>query len=382
MEPIQTVAVATVENRCNTVEELRRVERTELISTIRFHSDYAEGLYGIEDNTHVQILFNFSRSEGYSLVGKRLRGEELGVFACRTPFRPSPIGSTVVELLERHGDCLIVRGLDCLNSTPVLDVKPFTAGFDSALRTEAEEKMLKKNPRRAIEIDLAQNNLKSLLLGAGQIHGHFCGGVSSGVMASVYGLSELAKLQKTAGVDGLENILAIIETNSCFADGVQYAAGCSIGNNGLVYRDFGKTAVTFLVREKETVCAAVRVSARGNRMVMQERYPEFSRLFKEVIVQSNRSTEKVAEFKRLSCAVSFDMLDTPFEEMFHLEINPEVYIPGFAPIKGSKICKKCGESCMETKADEIKDASYCKACSGKSFYQLDGTGIVCIREAE
>ncbi|ERP31672.1 TrmO family methyltransferase domain-containing protein [Chitinivibrio alkaliphilus] len=340
MQKIQTVAVATVENKCSTVEELRSQDRTRLVSTLHFDEEVAQGLYKIEENSHLQVLFNFSESEGYTLVGKRLRDRELGVFACRTPFRPSPIGSTVVELLERHENRLIVRGLDCLNGTPVLDVKPFTAGFDSALRTEGEEILLKKNPRRDIEMDLAQNNLHSLLLGAGQIHGHFCGGVSSGVMASAYGLSELKKLQKNAGVDGLENILAIIETNSCFADGVQYAAGCSIGNNGLVYRDFGKTAVTFLVRDKQEVCAAVRVSSRGNRMGIQERYPEFSNLFQEVIVQSNRTPEKVAEFKRLSCAVSFDMLDTPFEEMFHLKINPEVYIPGFAPIKDSKTCKK------------------------------------------
>ena len=70
-------------------------------------------------------------------------------------------------------------------------------------------------------------------------------------MATLYGLSLLKK--ETADSDGImENLLAIIEVNACFADGVQAVSGCTLGNNSLIYRDLAKHAVTFVsTNEKE-----------------------------------------------------------------------------------------------------------------------------------
>ncbi|MGM0443458.1 MAG: TrmO family methyltransferase domain-containing protein [Fibrobacterota bacterium] len=379
----ELTSVAHVSNEMTTTEMLRTADRTQLISKIIFKEEFAPALHRIEESRFLQILFHFDRAEGYTLVGKRFRGEEKGIFACRTPFRPGGIGLTTVELLSAKGAELTVRGLDCLNNTPVIDVKPWVEAFDMPGIDEEQEAALKENPRRDIEMHMDKKNLHAVLLGAGQIHGHFCGGVSSGVMAAAYGLQELKKLDGSdAGADGLENLLAICETNSCFADGIQYAAGCTIGNNGLIYRDYGKTAVTFCVRHGEQVTAAVRIAAKGERMGIQERFPEFGRLFEEVIIKSNRTPEKVAAFKKASTEVSFDMLDTPFEELFTIEYNPEVFIPEFAPIKGSRICSDCRESIMETKAQEQNDTWYCKECAGAPFFQLDGAGMRIIKEAE
>jgi tRNA-Thr(GGU) m(6)t(6)A37 methyltransferase TsaA len=88
----------------------------------------------------------FDRSEGYELLGKPPSDDRLhGVFATRSPRRPNPIGLTTVELLGREGKCLRVRGVDMLDGTPVLDLKPYLSSVPTEkLRrgwlAEAEER--------------------------------------------------------------------------------------------------------------------------------------------------------------------------------------------------------------------------------------------------
>lgn len=87
----------------------------------------AAGLQGFEVGQQIMIVFHCHRSEGYELTqhpqGDRSRPRR-GVFALRSPRRPNPIGITVVELIALEGNVLRVRGLDAINGTPVLDIKP------------------------------------------------------------------------------------------------------------------------------------------------------------------------------------------------------------------------------------------------------------------
>ena len=86
----------------------------------------ADGLRDVEGFSHLFVLWVFHRSEGYELIKKNpTDGLEHGVFATRSPHRPNPIGLTVVELLRREGHLLHVHGVDMLDGTPVLDVKPY-----------------------------------------------------------------------------------------------------------------------------------------------------------------------------------------------------------------------------------------------------------------
>ena len=72
------------------------------------------------------MIWAFQRSEGCALLGKPPTDERPhGVFATRSPRRPNPIALTVVELLRREGPRLFVRGLDMLDGTPILDIKPY-----------------------------------------------------------------------------------------------------------------------------------------------------------------------------------------------------------------------------------------------------------------
>jgi tRNA-Thr(GGU) m(6)t(6)A37 methyltransferase TsaA len=85
-----------------------------------------QGLTDIEGFSHLFVLWVFDRSEGFELMGKPPSDDRPhGVFATRSPRRPNPIGLTVVELLSRDGPRLRVRGIDMLDGTPILDIKPY-----------------------------------------------------------------------------------------------------------------------------------------------------------------------------------------------------------------------------------------------------------------
>lgn len=85
------------------------------------------GLQGLEIGQQIVVVFHCHLTDGYELTqhpqGDRSRPRR-GVFALRSPRRPNPIGITVVELMGMEGNVLQVRGLDAINGTPVLDIKP------------------------------------------------------------------------------------------------------------------------------------------------------------------------------------------------------------------------------------------------------------------
>ena len=89
--------------------------------------EFEAGLKDIEGFSHLFVLWEFDRASGFDLISHPPadEGHEHGVFATRSPRRPNPIGLTVVELLGRDGGSLRVRGVDMLDGTPVLDIKPY-----------------------------------------------------------------------------------------------------------------------------------------------------------------------------------------------------------------------------------------------------------------
>jgi tRNA (adenine37-N6)-methyltransferase len=117
--------------------------------------EYEPGLKDIEGFSHLFVLWEFDRADGFDLVAHPPTDEKRphGVFATRSPRRPNPIGLTVVELLNREGASLRVRGVDMLDGSPVLDVKPYLSSIlPEKLRrgwlAEAEERGAKSPERR------------------------------------------------------------------------------------------------------------------------------------------------------------------------------------------------------------------------------------------
>jgi tRNA-Thr(GGU) m(6)t(6)A37 methyltransferase TsaA len=98
--------------------------------TLELRPELEPGLQDIEGFSHLFVLWVFDRSTGFELVSKVPLDLETphGVFASRSPRRPNPIGLSVVELLGRDGPRLRVRGVDMLDGTPILDIKPYLSG--------------------------------------------------------------------------------------------------------------------------------------------------------------------------------------------------------------------------------------------------------------
>ncbi|MBN1828869.1 MAG: tRNA (N6-threonylcarbamoyladenosine(37)-N6)-methyltransferase TrmO [Deltaproteobacteria bacterium] len=93
--------------------------------------DFAEGLRDLEGFSHLYLLYHFHEAGPVKLrVKPFLQDIERGVFSTRAPCRPNPIGLSIVELLRREGNILYLAGLDILDGTPLLDIKPYTAKFD------------------------------------------------------------------------------------------------------------------------------------------------------------------------------------------------------------------------------------------------------------
>lgn len=93
---------------------------------LRILPEFAPGLTDIEGFSHLIVLWEFDRSRDFELLGTPPSDNRPhGVFATRSPRRPNPIGLTVVELLQREGVSLRVRGVDMLDGTPILDIKPY-----------------------------------------------------------------------------------------------------------------------------------------------------------------------------------------------------------------------------------------------------------------
>jgi tRNA (adenine37-N6)-methyltransferase len=99
---------------------------------LEIREEFAAGLQDIEGFSHLFVIWVFDRAEGFSLVGTPpIDNRPHGEFATRSPRRPNPIGLTVVELLAREGRKLRVRGIDMLDGTPILDIKPYLSSIPS-----------------------------------------------------------------------------------------------------------------------------------------------------------------------------------------------------------------------------------------------------------
>jgi tRNA-Thr(GGU) m(6)t(6)A37 methyltransferase TsaA len=105
--------------------------RSQAIGAVELFPEFAEGLDGLEGFSHIILLYLFDRAEGFSLrVQPFLDDHSHGVFATRYPCRPNPLGLSIVRLLKRDGNRLEIEGVDVLEGTPLLDIKPYVPNFD------------------------------------------------------------------------------------------------------------------------------------------------------------------------------------------------------------------------------------------------------------
>jgi tRNA-Thr(GGU) m(6)t(6)A37 methyltransferase TsaA len=369
---IRLVQIGTVKNGFKTRED--PFEMRKYKSRIIIKPEFTEGLFRLEESKYIQVIFGFHLFADYSLKGPIYNGEIKGVFASRSPRRPSGLGLSTVRLLKLENNILRVRGLDAVDGSPVFDIKPFTAVFDYEEVEEINRDWTLDNPRNQITRLSKAGELSQCLIKAGELHGHYCPGLALGVYAAVRGMKKIEDWSS----DGItENILVVAETNNCFADGLQVVSGCTFGNNALIFHDLGKTAATFAVRGGRGFRIAVK---HDYWELVNTAYPDFNVLFDKVIKHRQGGEGELNEFKKLSREVSFHVLEYPFEKVFSCkEVQPK--LPAHAPLFDTVLCEKCREGVMSARAVKIDGKTFCLTCAQKDFSHLNGTGILCTSHA-
>jgi len=97
---------------------------------LKIMPEFEAGLTDIEGFSHLIVIWEFDRSRGFELLATPPSdNRQHGLFATRSPLRPNPIGLTTVELLGREGVELYIRGVDMLDGTPILDIKPYLSSI-------------------------------------------------------------------------------------------------------------------------------------------------------------------------------------------------------------------------------------------------------------
>ncbi len=121
--------------------------------TVEVLSKYADGLHDLDGFSHIILLYLFHRSRGFELQVVPFMDTVLrGVFATRAPRRPNPIGLSVVRLGRVEGRVLQVEGVDVLDGTPLLDIKPYVPDFDAPVQVRTgwlEETSKKAQDKRS-----------------------------------------------------------------------------------------------------------------------------------------------------------------------------------------------------------------------------------------
>lgn len=139
-DELPTMAVKAIGVVKNEVKERSRAERdwwADLVSQIVIDNRLTEALDGLEEFSHIIVIYWMHRLDEDEIPLKiHPRGQPelplVGLFVTRTPNRPNPIGKATIRLLQRRGNILRVKGLDAIDGTPVIDIKPYLPKYDSA----------------------------------------------------------------------------------------------------------------------------------------------------------------------------------------------------------------------------------------------------------
>lgn len=227
------------------------------------------------------------------------------------------------------------------------------------------------HPRKIVQQLLDTKKIKKLLDMAGMLHGHYCPGLALGVRAVDTAFRQLGITLNT----GMEEIMAVVECNNCFVDGVQFVSGCTLGNNALIYKDLGKTAVTFYRRggtEAVRVCAKTFDIPAGT----EEERIEGDELFAKAVKRREKLTDEESHrMKSLWIQRSFETIKMADEDLFTIEKVAVPVVP-FAPIMDSQVCDKCGEKVMESRAVFRDGKPVCLSCAGEEYRMIIGKGII------
>lgn len=185
-----------------------------------------------------------------------------------------------------------------------------------------------------------------------QFHGHICPGLLMGVR-----VAEFAQQYLGIDQDYDEELLAIVETDSCGVDAIQSILGCTFGKGNLIFNDYGKNVYTIASREKNK---AVRIAQK-----YRDKPDPDSLRYRQLCSKLDLNNEEVSEKENLLGAIFEKLMTMPFEEMFTVK-DIALDIPAKAAIHATVQCHICGEGVMDTRTASTDKGLICLACADKN----------------
>jgi tRNA-Thr(GGU) m(6)t(6)A37 methyltransferase TsaA len=134
MEEIQYRPIGTIRSPFKDVQgaAIQPAGAKGVLGTVEIEPEYREGLSDLEGFSHIILIYHLHLSRGYSLRVKPFLDDTLrGLFATRAPRRPNSIGISIVRLVKVEGCTLHIEGVDAVDGTPLLDIKPYVPQFDA-----------------------------------------------------------------------------------------------------------------------------------------------------------------------------------------------------------------------------------------------------------
>lgn len=181
-----------------------------------------------------------------------------------------------------------------------------------------------------------------------EFHGHMCPGLAMGVQAAQIALREIGPHAKD------EEVVAVVETDMCGVDAIQFLTGCTFGKGNLIHRDWGKNAYSFYRRSDGR---AVRIAGRPDAWT---RDPEHQELFAKVRTGMATPAERT-RFQELHERQSRSVLERDPDSLFAFQeiTGPP---PRKARIHRIVVCDRCGEGVMETRIHVLDGRQLCPPC--------------------
>jgi len=182
-----------------------------------------------------------------------------------------------------------------------------------------------------------------------EFHGHMCPGLAMGIRAAEIALAEIGPHA------GDEEVVAIVETDMCGVDAIQYLTGCTFGKGNLIHRDYGKNAFTFLRRSDGR---AVRISMRPGGFGADDT----DRAELRARIAAGTATDDDRErFWMLQRQHSTMLLTRPVEDLYEVR-EVDIEAPPLARVLASVTCANCEEPTMETKIRRLAGDQLCQPC--------------------
>jgi formylmethanofuran dehydrogenase subunit E len=179
-------------------------------------------------------------------------------------------------------------------------------------------------------------------------HGHWCPGLAIGIRAAQWAAQEMGKASD-------EEIVAVVETDMCGVDAIQYILSCTFGKGNLIHKDYGKNAFSFYRRR----------DGKSARLVTRpDLYGEVGPAFRNLIrkmQQEGLTEEEEKTMQDFRERMKRHIMEADFNSLFEIK-TPTEPVPQKARILSSLTCAACGESVMESRARHFQDQVLCIPC--------------------